>query len=88
MKSIVLGIFIASSTWLMADGSSISITPREIRASTDQISASIRRDRIEARIGRNSHGGSKVKVNKNRNLGIVNKSKINASTVGMSIQAE
>ncbi len=88
MKLILLGIFILGSAMAMADGSSVSITPRELRATTDNASAVVRRDRIEARIHQPSRGGSKVTANKNTNLGLVNKSKVEDSTVGISISAK
>jgi len=69
------------------DGSRVSVTPRRLSASTDGISGSITRDAMIARIRPASHG-SKVTVNKNKNLDIVNKSKIEDSTVGMSIHAK
>ena len=79
---LILGAIVAS----MADGSSVSVTPRKLSASTDRVSGSITRDEIIARI-RPASQGSKVTANKNRNLGIINKSKIKKSTVGMSIRA-
>ncbi len=79
---LLLGAVVAS----VADGSSINITPRKLSASTDGVSGSITRDRIIARI-RPASRGSKVTANKNRNLAIIDKSKIKKSTVGMSVNA-
>jgi predicted RNA-binding protein (virulence factor B family) len=88
MKLPFISLWILGSTMLMADGSSVSISSKELRAATDNASAVVRRDRLEARIYQPSRGGSKVSANKNKNLNVVHKSKIDNSTVGMSISAK
>jgi len=86
--TIFLTGLILGSTFAMADGSSVSVTPHELRAQTDRASAVVRNDQVSARIHRPSQGRSKIEVNENTNLGIVNKSDVDGSTIGMSIRTQ
>ena len=88
MKSILIGIFTLGSSLAIADGSSVSVTPNELRAESNHASAVVRTQELSAKLHRPSHGGSKVTANENTNLGIVNKSKVNKSTIGMKVHAE
>ena len=88
MKLMLATLLMMGSVLAFADGSSVSVSPHELRASNGRATAVVSENRLAVIAHRPpSHGGSKVQANKNKNLGIVNKSTIDNSTVGMSVSA-